>query len=280
MLLLIGKIVYNKRSKSLGGIYLAKNTKQKKIIGSVVKAFHIIDYIAEEEREQGATEISEALGYGVSSTYHLLNTLKECNLITQNTNTKKYQLSLKMWQLGMSAYRKNHISIALKPFLIDLKNKTGETSNLTVLDRDKIVYIAQEESDKLIKMFTQTGASAPLHCTAAGKIFLAYKTKEKRDEILKNYNLTYFTENTITDKEQLLKELDIVREQGYGFDIEERDEDVSCVAAPIFGLQDEVIASLSISGPNTRFTERNIKEWVNIITYTAKEATSFLRSSK
>ena len=185
-----------------------------------------------------------------------------------------------MWQLGMSAYRKNHISIALKPFLIDLKNKTGETSNLTVLDRDKIVYIAQEESDKLIKMFTQTGASAPLHCTAAGKIFLAYKTKEKRDEILKNYNLTCFTENTITDKEQLLKELDIVREQGYGFDIEERDEDVSCVAAPIFGLQDEVIASLSISGPNTRFTERNIKEWVNIITYTAKEATSFLRSSK
>ena len=71
-----------------------------------------------------------------------------------------------------------------------------------------------------------------------------------------------------------------MKELGYAFDIEERDEDVSCVAAPIFGLQDEVIASLSISGPNTRFTERNIKEWVNIITYTAKEATSFLRSSK
>lgn len=259
---------------------MTENTKQKKIIGSVVKAFHIIDYIAESEREQGATEISEALGYGVSSTYHLLNTLKECNLITQNVNTKKYQLSLKMWQLGMKAYRENHISITLKPFLIDLKNKTGETSNLTVLDRDKIVYIAQEESDKLIKMFTQIGASAPLHCTAAGKIFLAYKSPEKRQEILKNYNLIKFTENTITDKDQLLKELENVRKIGYAFDIEERDEDVSCVAAPIFGLQNEVIASLSISGPNTRFTDHNIKKWVNIIMHTAAEATSFLRSSK
>ncbi|MDY0234714.1 MAG: IclR family transcriptional regulator [Gudongella sp.] len=259
---------------------MAENIKQKKIIGSVVKAFHIIDYISEEEREQGATEISDALGYGVSATYHLLNTLKECNLITQNINTKKYQLSLKMWQLGMSAYRQNHISIALKPFLVDLKNKTGETSNLTVLDKNKIVYIAQEESDKLIKMFTQTGASAPLHCTAAGKIFLAYKSPEKRDEILKDYNLTYFTENTIIDKNQLLNELVKVSELGYGFDIEERDEDVSCVAAPIFGLHDEVIACLSISGPHNRFTNKNIKEWVNIITHTAKEATDFLRSSK
>jgi DNA-binding IclR family transcriptional regulator len=273
-------MVYNKGSKSLGGIYLAENIKQKKIIGSVVKAFNIIDYIAQEEREQGATEISEALGYGVSATYHLLNTLKECNLITQNTNTKKYQLSLKMWQIGMSAYRQNHISIALKPFLIDLKNKTGETSNLTIFDKDKIVYIAQEESDKLIKMFTQTGASAPLHCTAAGKIFLAYKSLEKREEILKDYNLSYFTENTITDKNDLLKELVKVRELGYGFDIEERDEDVSCVAAPIFGLNDEVIACLSISGPHTRFTEKNIAEWIDIITDTSKLATDFLRSSK
>lgn len=280
MLLLIGKMVYNIRSKSLGGIYLTEIVKQKKIIGSVVKAYHIIDYIAEQEIEQGATEISEALGYGVSATYHLLNTLKECNLITQNKSTKKYQLSLRMWQIGMSAYRQNHISIALKPFLIDLKNKTGETSNLTVLDRDKIVYIAQEESDKLIKMFTQTGASAPLHCTAAGKIFLAYKSKEKREEILKNYKLAYFTENTITDKGELLRELEKVKNLGYGFDIEERDEDVSCLAAPIFGLQDEVIACLSISGPNTRFTDKNIKEWINIITDIAKEATDFLISSK
>ena len=258
---------------------MSNDLKQKKTIGSVIKAMDIINYIAEQEEEQGATEISEALGYGVSATYHLLNMLKECNMISQNIKTKKYQLSLKLWQLGMTAYHQNHISISLRPYLRQLKDETGETANLTVLDRKQIVYIAQEESDKLIKMFTKTGATAPLHCTASGKIFLAYKDNERREEILKNYVLEKFTKNTISDKETLYKELEEIKKQGYGFDVEERDDDVSCVAAPIFGPNKEVLACISISGPHTRFTKENKDKWLEIILRISKEASDFIKSS-
>lgn len=253
-------------------------TKHRKTIGSVIKAIDIINYIAENDNDQGATEISEALGYGVSATYHLLNTLKECNFITQNERTKKYQLSLKIWQLGMKAYSQNNLASTLRAFLVRLKNETGETSNLTVLDRKTIVYIAQEESDKVIKMFTKTGAAAPLHCTASGKIFLAYKDEEKRDEILKDYVMTKFTPNTISTKDQLLKELGVIKENGYAFDVEERDEDVSCVAAPIFGPDNDVIACLSISGPNSRFSETNKKKWIDVIVKISNEASSLINS--
>ncbi|WP_422487349.1 IclR family transcriptional regulator [Gudongella sp. DL1XJH-153] len=259
---------------------MEKKSKQKKTIGSVKKAFDIINYIAEQEHEQGATEISEALGYGVSATYHILNTLKESNIITQNENTKKYKLSIKLWQLGMTAYNQNNISDELKPFLVKLRDYTGETANLTILEGEEIVYVAQEESDKMIKMFTKTGATAPLHCTASGKIFLAYKEQAERNEIIDGLDLIKFTDNTITKKEELVKELQRIKKDGYGFDVEERDEEVSCIAAPVFGPQDELMACLSISGPNSRFNQDNKDRWIKIIVDIAKEASEHLTTFK
>ena len=185
--------------------------KEKKIIGSIVKAVEVIEYLANSETGAGATEISRGLSYGVSSTYHILNTLKECNIIEQDQRTKKFKLGLKLWQLGMLAYEHNPISVTLRPYLRKLKDITGETANLTVMDNYQIVYIAQEESDKLVKMFTKTGATAPLHCTGAGKIFLAYKDEKVRDAIIDKLELTKFTENTIVDREELIKELEEIR---------------------------------------------------------------------
>jgi len=258
---------------------MATEGKQRKTIASVIKAIDVINHLAQSDKDLGVTEISEDLGMGVSATYHLLNTLRECNIIEQNNRTKKFKLSLKLWQIGMLAYGQNHISITLKPFLKKLKELTGETANLTVLDNDHIVYIAQDESNKPIKMFTKTGASAPLHCTGAGKILLAYQNEGKRDSILNNIELLKFTENTIIEKEALIKKLEEIKEQGYGFDEEERNLDVFCIGAPVFGVNDEIMACLSISGPKSRFSEENIKEWVEYVVETAKDASEFLKGS-
>lgn len=254
-----------------------KKTKEKKTIASVIKAIEVIEYIAYSEKEVGVTEISNGLNYGVSATYHLLNTLKECNVIVQNERTKKYNLGLKLWQIGMLAYGKNHISVTLKPYLKKLKDLTGETANLTVMDNNQIVYIAQEESDKLVKMFTTIGATAPLHCTAGGKVLLAYKPKDVRDDMLEKIELTKYTENTIVDKEKLIKELEEVREKGYAFDNEEREIGVSCIGAPVFDINNNTIASITISGPTARFTEENKKKWVDIVVEVVKEASDYLK---
>ena len=77
---------------------------------------------------------------------------------------------------------------------------------------------------------------------------------------------------------QLLKELEVIKENGYAFDVEERDEDVSCVAAPIFGPDNDVIACLSISGPNSRFSEANKNKWVDVIVKISDEASSLINS--
>lgn len=254
-----------------------EKVKTRKTIGSVIKAIEVIEYIAYSEKELGVTEISNGLDYGVSATYHMLNTLKECNIIEQNERTKKFKLGLKLWQIGMLAYDQNHISVSLKPYLKKLKNLTGETANLTIMDNYQIIYIAQEESDRLVKMFTKTGAAAPLHCTAAGKILLAYKPKETQKLIIDKIKLTKYTDNTIVTKEELIKEMVEIRENGYGFDREERELGVSCIGAPVFDLNNEAIACITISGPTTRFTEENKKKWIDNILRVSNEATNYLR---
>ncbi|NLK43315.1 MAG: IclR family transcriptional regulator [Tissierellia bacterium] len=255
-----------------------KTRKEKKIIGSVVKAIEVIEFLANADTGAGATEISKGLNYGVSATYHLLNTLKECSIIEQDKRTKKFKLGLKLWQLGMLAYEHNPISLTLRPYLRKLKEITGETANLTIMDNYQIVYIAQEESDKLVKMFTKTGATAPLHCTGAGKIFLAYKDEDIRNAILDKIELTKYTDNTFVDKESLIKELEEIRKNGYGFDNEEKEIGVSCIGAPIFDINNEVIACITISGPTSRFTEEQKRIWIKDILKVSKEATDSLQT--
>lgn len=256
---------------------MTEEKPQRKTIASVTKAMNVINHLAYSDKGLGVTEISEDLGMGVSATYHLLNTLRECNIIDQNEKTKKFKLSLRLWQLGMRAFGQNDLSICLKPYIKDLKEVTGETANLTVLDDDHIVYIAQEESDKPIKMFTKVGASAPLHATGSGKIFLAYQSKEKRDSIIDRLELTKYTEHTLIEKDSLLKELDEIKEKGYGFDKEERNIDVFCIAAPIFSIDGEVLACISISGPKSRFTDEHIEIWSKKVLEIADNATSFIQ---
>ena len=257
-----------------------KETKTGKTIASVRKAVEVIEYIAHSKTELGVTEISKGLGYGVSATYHLLNTLKQSNIIEQDKISKKFKLGLKLWQIGMLAYDQNHISISLKPYLKELKNLTGETANLTIMDNHQIVYIAQEESDNLVRMFTKTGAAAPLHCTAAGKVLLAFKPKKVQESIMDKIELTKYTDNTITTRDELIEEMKIIKERGYGFDREERETGVSCIGAPVFNLRGEAIACITISGPTTRFTEINKEKWIKDVLQVSGEATNYLKVIK
>lgn len=254
--------------------------KSTKTIKSVEKAFALIDYLANCQEEEGVSEISAAMGSGVSATFHMLNTLKELGIISQNSNTKKYKLGFKLWQLGLKAQGHNELAKTLGPFLRRVREETGETANLTVLGPDnKVVYIAQEASDYLVKMFTSIGASAPLHCTGSGKILLAYQQEAKREEIVSGLDLIKYTNKTITDKSEFLRELDRIRQNGFGTDDEEREYGVKCIGAPIFGPRNEVMACLSISGPKERFRKENIEKWIELVKKAASDASAHLQST-
>ena len=117
----------------------------RKTIGSVVKAFDVIELLASVDCDLGVTEIGNRLDAGVSATYHLMATLNMLRVVEQDPDTKKYRLGLRLWAIGERAKERNHLISHFRPYLKRIRDVTGETTNLTFLDGNEIIYVAQEE---------------------------------------------------------------------------------------------------------------------------------------
>lgn len=250
--------------------------KDTKTIGSVKKAVEVMEELAGSEDGLGLTEISSRLNYGVSATYHLMNTLKQCNIIEQDKKTKKYRIGIGLFRISAMAKKQNNLANIAQPFLDKLRVTVDETSNLVILDGIEVVYIAQSESAQLLKMFTQLGAKVPLYCTGGGKLILSYKPQSYQELILNRIDFKKFTKNTLSTVDDLLKEFEIIRKQGYAMDKEEREEGITCIAAPVFDCYNEVIASISISGPTYRLKEKGLKSIISNVVMVAKELSDSL----
>jgi DNA-binding IclR family transcriptional regulator len=226
-----------------------KKEKPNYPIKVLEKSFSVLELLLHRDSGMNITEISKKLGFYPSTTHRILDTLKYWDYVEQDSHTEKYRLGLKVLELGMVKLHQMDLVREATPCLKELVNQCNETVHLGVLEEGEVLYLAKEESSQTIRMISYVGKRAPLHCTSLGKVLLAYLSAEERKKILGEKVLTRLTENTITDKRELEKELSKVREQGFALDREENEKDVCCVAAPIKNYQGEVIAAISISSP-------------------------------
>lgn len=240
-----------------------KKAKPNYPIKVLDKSLSVLELLLQKGSSMNMTELSEKLGFYPSTIHRILDTLKHWGYVEQDPHTQKYQLGLKALELGMAKLHQMDLVREATPYLKELVNQCNETVHLGVLEEGEVLYLAKEESSHTIRMISYVGKRAPLHCTSLGKVLLAYLSTEERKEILGEKVLPRLTENTITDKRELEKELSKIREQGFALDREENEKDVRCVAAPIRNYQGEVIAAISISSPIFRIdknTQNNLKD--------------------
>ena len=240
-----------------------KKVKPNYPIKVLNKTFSILEILLQHGSAMNMTEISKKLGLYPSTIHRILDTLKYWGYVEQNTNTQKYQLGLKLLELGMAKLHQIDLVREVTPYLKELVKQYNETVHLGVLEEGEVLYLAKEESSQTIRMISYIGKRAPLHCTALGKVLLAYMSEEERKKILEEKELPRLTKNTITDKGELEKELDKIREQDFALDREENEKDVRCIGAPIRNYKGKVIAAISISSPIFRIdknVENNLKE--------------------
>ena len=227
------------------------------------KTFSILDILLQHGSSMHMTEITEKLGLYPSTIHRILDTLKHRGYVEQDPKSQKYRLGLKLLELGMAKLHQMDLVKEAIPYLKELVKLCNETVHLGVLEGGEVLYLAKEESSQTIRMISYVGKRAPLYCTALGKILLAYMSEEEREKILQNREFPRLTENTITDKEELEKELNRIKKQGFALDREENEKDVRCMAAPIRNYQEKVIAAISISSPIFRINkdvQNNLKE--------------------
>lgn len=250
--------------------------KKVNAIQSVDRALRILEEFNTKERVLGVTEIAKRLGLNKSTCFGLLQTLYSRGYLEQDSDTGKYKLGLKLFELGLTYESGIEIREIAKPHLRELVEKTFETVHLVIRDKTEAVYIEKVEGPGAIRMISQVGKRVHLHCTGVGKAILAFLPDDEVDSILKKGPLEQFTWNTIVDKEKLKHHLHEVRERGYCIDDEEIEVGLRCVAAPIFNHRKEVISAISVSGPTTRMTYHKINEIEGMIKETAAVISSKL----
>ncbi|GAB7386626.1 DNA-binding transcriptional repressor XynR [Bacillaceae bacterium] len=242
---------------------VANQTKSKtrlNLINSVDRALRIIDLFDEHRPELKLTEISQALQLNKSTVHGLLRTLAHHGYITQNADNGRYRLGYKFLERGQIFLQSIDLRELVHPYLVKIADEYGESSHLAILDGDEAVYVDKAEGKQAIRMYSRVGKRAPIHCTALGKVLAAWQSPERLEQLADRQAYTPYTPNTITNKEEFLRELQKVRENGYALDNEEMELGLRGIAVPIFNHLNQVVAAVSVAGPVSRLDkERSIE---------------------
>jgi len=234
------------------------------------KAFNLLSYFYEKE-ELSLKELVELSGLNRSTVYRIMQAFQKWGFVLQHPDNKKYRLSLKIVEMAGNVLRKMNLINICRPYLLELRDRTGESSFLSILREMNILIIDWEPSYYDVHINVTVGKAVPAYCSGAGKAILAFLAEKDLEELLSKHPLKRYTENTITDKERLLKVLEETRVRGYGLSSGEYDRDIVVAGAPIFDIHNRVIASCAIGALKSRVRdEKQMHEYGKLV----KEAAS------
>ncbi|SHG15596.1 IclR family transcriptional regulator [Streptoalloteichus hindustanus] len=193
-------------------------------------------------------QLAVTLGVHKSTALRLLRTL-ESHRFVQRDDVRHYRLGTAMFDLANQALEERDVRRVVEPHLRALNARTGHTVHLASYEDGEVVYIDKYDSRHPVRMYSRIGRRAALHCTAVAKVLVAALPVAERRAIAASLEYPRLTENTITDPERYLAELDRVREQGYAVDNAEHEDFIHCLGAPIRGAGGRVLAAVSLSVP-------------------------------
>ncbi|MEN0614968.1 IclR family transcriptional regulator [Klebsiella indica] len=235
------------------------------IIQSVERALTILDLFNEQATELKITDISKQMGLSKSTLHSLLKTLQLYGYIDQNPENDKYRLGMKLVERGNFVVSSIDIRQKAKRWLTELSQRTGQTTHLGILDGREGVYIEKIEGRLAAIAYSRIGRRLPIHATAIGKILIAWLSETELNTLLEGYQYTSFTPATITCREDLLATLAQTRVQGYALDCEENEQDVRCVAVPVWNHESRVIAALSLSTLTSRVDDDELARYRGLL---------------
>jgi IclR family KDG regulon transcriptional repressor len=254
------------------------DSKQPESVAAVLKVFAILNALGERS-DIGITDLSVRLAMPKATVYRFLQTMKGLGYVRQEADSERYGLAMRMFEIGAKALPSPELVDLAKHHMQMLADATGETVHLGSLIDSEIIYIHKVDSRHMLGMYSRIGRRAPLHCTAIGKVLMAWEHPARRDRILDGATFTRFRDKTITERPAFLAELETVRAQGFGEDREEFDDHIRCLGVPIFDRLGQPIAGMSVSFPTFRFDVEKAPEVVKMLQNASKDISEKLGCS-
>jgi len=221
-------------------------------IQALQRGLAVLDALLEAQAPLTLEEICRRTGLPKSTAFRVVVNLVQSHYLVETA--AGYWLSLKMLHFGSLVESRLDIKQQAAPFLAQLRDQLNETVHLAALDSDwQVVYLDKLPAKHAVGlMISRVGLTAPAHCTALGRAMAAFLPEDEVRAWLRSRPFRAYTKNTVTDPDALLGELQAIRLRGYAVDNGEYEVGVRCVAAPIRSHGGEVVAALSVSGPEAR----------------------------
>lgn len=240
-----------------GVVRLGKKNNETYLISSVDNALEVLLALSLKEG-LSIRELSKELGISRSTLYRILRTLQHKDFVRQDIDTEKYSLGFKVFELGTSVKEKFDIRNIAYPYLKELRDSTGETVQLAAVDKEEIVILEIIQGIGELRIFSSAGLRFPITYGNFGKVFLAQKPDDKIIKLIEKYPLKKYAVNSIIEREAFLRNLEEVRSLGFSIGIDDPIDCAFCIASPIFDHNQQIIASIGLSGPKTPSNMENL----------------------
>ncbi|WP_190284857.1 IclR family transcriptional regulator [Bacillus sp. S3] len=215
----------------------------------ISRAAKILRTLREHPKGLSLSQIAKEVELARSTVQRIVAALEQEKLVTAASTNSGFRLGSEIARLAGAVH--SDLREELRPFLIQLSNMVNETVDLSILDNGKVLFVDQIIAAHPLQATSQPGASFPLHCTANGKVILASLPISEVENLLPE-QLTRYTNNTITTRDDLIKELETVRREGVAFSREEHIDGICAIGAVVYDRLGNRSA-ISIPLPSTRF---------------------------
>lgn len=245
------------------------------IIQSLSRGLTALAMIA--QRSITPKELGDELGVDRSTAYRILCTLAAHGFVERDPLSEQYIISSrKIFAMGSAIGAMMHWPSQATPWLRQLRDETGETVSIAVLQGAEVVYVNHLPSLEAITVGPLLGLRRPVNASAVGKAIVAFLPKDERETLIRSLNMHALTPKTITDLATLRADLEQATQQGYAIDDEETFLGVRCIAAPVRDHSNQVIAAMGLSGPASRLEVQHIPALGQLVCRLANEFSASL----
>lgn len=230
---------------------------------TVTKALQVLQAFSYEHPVMGVSELARKLGMGKSSVHRVLSTLADQGFVTK-TDDDRYRLGLKLHELGQLVVSSLELRQVAHGPLERLRNESGETVHVAVLEGADAMYVHRIESQSTLRTFSRVGRRVPAHTTSSGKCLLAFSDPEATDIVVRA-GLKRIGPRSITTEAALREALAKIRINGYVVSVEENERGVLSIGAPVFGHDGSCIAAVSMAGPLMRIPTDQVPRFTRMV---------------
>ncbi|HZH08703.1 MAG TPA: IclR family transcriptional regulator [Lautropia sp.] len=229
---------------------------------STLKAFAVLEILVGNGKPMTLADLIQATGVPKASLYRTLSLFEEARLVIRESNGRAYAPGPRLARFGLEILRHDSVAAARRTLLRRLVTDVGETCNLAMLSKGELVYMDRVEADWPLRLHLPSGGALPVHCSASGKLLLAFKPPSERTQFIESMPLARYTDRTICDRQLLAAELDRIAATGYSLDNEEFVLGVACVAVAVRTREGEVVAAVAVHAATARLPLMRAIEFV------------------